>query len=173
MTQQRMTTIVVIALLGVGTTACGRANRGDSGSQAPSTADRERGDEDFAEGPSDVHMDSRLAELCDIPAPSFAFDSARIDPEAKRSLDKLAACVLDGAAKDESLRLVGHADPRGDEEYNFALGQRRASSIAGYLRDKGVPNERVETSSRGELDATGSAEDSYAKDRRVDIMLAG
>ncbi len=173
MTNHHISTIVVIALLGVGATACRRANTNEPVSQSPQTADRERGDEDFAEGPSDVHMDSRLAELCDIPTPSFAFDSARIDPKAQQALDKLAECVTEGKAKDEDLRLVGHADPRGDEEYNFALGQRRASSIAKYLKEKGVPSERVETSSRGELDATGSDESSYAKDRRVDIMIAG
>jgi outer membrane protein OmpA-like peptidoglycan-associated protein len=45
-------------------------------------------------------------------------------------LDALAKCFVDGKAQNEELRLVGHADPRGDEDYDFALGQRRAASVA-------------------------------------------
>ena len=125
-----------------------------------------------AEGPSDVHVDERIARMCNMPTPNFEFDSAQIGPDAQAALDILAECFLTGAAKAEDLRLVGHADPRGDEEYNFALGQRRASGVAGYLEAKGLPSTRIETSSRGELDASGTDEPSWARDRRVDIVLA-
>jgi peptidoglycan-associated lipoprotein len=165
MTHHRALILLTATLLGA--SACRTAS-----TEAPTS--RPTGDvKDFDEGPSDVHMEGRIAELCEIPTPNFAFDSARIDPDASESLDALAECFTTGRAKDEQLRLVGHADPRGDEEYNFALGQRRASSIAEYLEDKGLPPERIETSSRGELEAAGTDESSFAEDRRVDILLAG
>ena len=171
----RISTIVVLTFLGIGTPAC-RHKHQEPPSDAPAPTAARESDDDYDDddnAPSDVHLDVKLAKMCDIPTPNFAFDSANIEGDAQQALDKLAECVTNGAAKDENLRLVGHADPRGDEEYNFALGQRRASTIAGYLREKGVGADRVETSSRGELDATGTDEQTFARDRRVDILLAG
>jgi hypothetical protein len=48
---------------------------------------------------------------------------------------------------------VGHADPRGDDNYNLALGGRRADSVKSVIVNEGVPSSRVLTSSRGEMDA--------------------
>jgi peptidoglycan-associated lipoprotein len=121
---------------------------------------------------SNIRIDKRLADLCSLPQANFAFDSAALSPQAKAALDALAECLVSGRGKDERLTLVGHADPRGDEEYNLGLGQRRASSVATYLEGKNLPADRMETSSRGELDATGTDEATWAQDRRVDIGLA-
>ena len=66
------------------------------------------------------------------------------------------------------------ATARGGETiYNFALGQRRAAAVASYIEGRGVGDRRLETTSRGELDASGYDEASWARDRRVDILLAG
>jgi peptidoglycan-associated lipoprotein len=70
------------------------------------------------------------------------------------------------------MKLVGHADPRGEVEYNFGLGQERAGSVAEFLKERGVPSSRMVTSSRGEIEATGTEEMSWARDRRVQILLA-
>ena len=70
------------------------------------------------------------------------------------------------------MTITGHADPRGETEYNFALGQRRAGTVETFLIDRKLPKARIESSSRGELDATGTDEEGWAKDRRVDISLA-
>jgi peptidoglycan-associated lipoprotein len=77
----------------------------------------------------------------------------------------------DGALKGRSLLMVGHADPRGEEDYNMALGGRRAESVRGAMESLGVDKGRMDVSSRGELEATGVDEESWAKDRRVDIKL--
>ena len=121
---------------------------------------------------SSIWLDPKVAELCEIPTAHFEFDKSRITEEAGAALDALAACFMDGAAKEENMRLVGHADPRGTEDYNLALGQRRAGSVAGYLGSKGLGNARLETSSRGELDAQGTDEATWAADRKVEIFLA-
>ena len=70
-----------------------------------------------------------------------------------------------------ALRLVGHCDPRGPADYNMLLGHRRADSVAGYLEDRGMQSANAETTSRGAEDATGTDEATWAKDRRVDVML--
>ena len=129
-----------------------------------------KGDDDGSKGT--VSLDPRIVELCKLEEPKFDFDSASLSPQATKVLDAMAACFVDGPAKGKSLKLVGHADPRGETVYNFGLGQRRAGSVAQYLGKKGVPSGRVASSSRGALDATGTDEEGWAKDRRVDIMLA-
>ncbi len=118
-----------------------------------------------------VAVDDELAKLCDLPETRFDFNSSKLSKGATKTLNALATCFTSGPAKDRSMRLVGHADPRGDDDYNMGLGQRRAGSVSTYLAKKGLSDGRMETSSRGELDATGSDKSSWAKDRRVDIML--
>ncbi len=119
-----------------------------------------------------VNIDPRIAEMCGISEPGFDYDSARLSAKAKKTLDTLASCFTEGPASGENMALVGHADPRGSEDYNFGLGQRRAGNVAGYLAKRGLGEDRVGTSSRGELDATGTDDKSWAADRRVEILLA-
>lgn len=120
---------------------------------------------------SDVAIDQAVADLCNIPTAHFKFNSTKLDGDAKGALDALAACFISGPAVGKTLRLVGHADQRGDEEYNFGLGQRRAGSVGKYLEKQGLGTDRIETSSRGELDAVGSDESGYASDRKVAIYF--
>lgn len=120
---------------------------------------------------SRLAIEPRLAAMCNLTEPNFDFDSSALSSSARGTLDSLAECLLGGAAKGQLLQLVGHADPRGDEKYNLGLGQRRATEVASYLRDKGVSDQHMETSSRGELDATGINEATWGPDRRVDIAL--
>ncbi|MBW2527257.1 MAG: OmpA family protein [Deltaproteobacteria bacterium] len=114
----------------------------------------------------------KIQALCDLPTANFGFDSAALDATAKGALDALATCFVSGKAKGKGMRLVGHADPRGETEYNFGLGQKRAASVASYLQGKGVEEARLETSSRGETEATGTDEEGWARDRKVEIFLA-
>jgi len=116
-----------------------------------------------------IHIDPAITAACNMPTPHFDFDSTAIKGDA--GLDALASCFTTGPMKGHTMSLVGHADPRGETEYNFGLGQRRAGEIENYLHLRGVGDSRVSTSSRGELDATGSDEAGWAEDRRVDIVL--
>jgi len=119
-----------------------------------------------------VNIDQRVVEMCKLSEPRFAFDSAALSRQARTVLDSIATCFETGPGKGKSMKLVGHADPRGETMYNFALGQHRAGSVATYLEDKGLAEGRLATSSRGALDATGADEATWAQDRRVDILLA-
>ena len=134
---------------------------------APAPVESSDGD-----GASGVGVDERIAKMCDLPNAYFNFDSAAVSTDARAVLDKIVSCFKDGAGKDKNLNVVGHADPRGETEDNFALGQRRAGSVAGYLTKAGLPESRIETSSRGELEASGSDTETWAKDRKVEILLA-
>jgi peptidoglycan-associated lipoprotein len=119
-----------------------------------------------------VSVDDAIAKACNLPTPEFPFDSARIEGDAARSLDAITRCFVNGPLAGKSLRLIGHADPRGQEEYNFGLGQRRAGSVASFVESHGLSSSRIATSSRGAQDATGTDEAGWARDRRVDVVLA-
>jgi peptidoglycan-associated lipoprotein len=121
-----------------------------------------------------IRISPQVQELCGIAADqaNFDFNSANLSKEAKATLDLVAECFLTGPGVGKNLNLVGHADPRGTEDYNFALGQKRAGNVGKYLNSKKLGSDRVESSSRGELDAKGTDEASWADDRFVDILLA-
>ncbi len=122
---------------------------------------------------SSIHVDDKIMKACgDVPTAHFAFDSARIQPDAGAVLDAIARCFVSGPLKGHSMKLIGHADPRGEHEYNFGLGQKRAGSVAAYLSSKGLQAPRIQTSSKGDTDATGVDEAGWARDCKVDVLLA-
>ena len=125
-----------------------------------------------------IALAADIVKLCGIKAsttanPSFDYDKADLTPEDRAVLDQLATCLVSGALKGKSVALVGRADPRGTEEYNLGLGSRRAASVSSYLNKLGVDQPRMDVNTRGALDATGTDEAGWAKDRRVDITLVG
>ena len=104
-------------------------------------------------------------------APRFGFDMAALDPQDEAILAQVAKCVTDGPLAGRAVKLVGRADARGETEYNMSLGARRADAAQQFLVKTGVVPAKVHTTSRGELDATGTDEQSWARDRRVDVDL--
>jgi peptidoglycan-associated lipoprotein len=123
---------------------------------------------------SAVRISDEIVKACGISEPDayFAFDSAHLRDEDSSVLGQVITCFISGPLKGRSLKVVGHADPRGGSDYNMTLGQSRADSVAGYMKDKGMDKAKVDSSSRGAMDATGTDEPSWARDRRVDMMLA-
>ncbi len=121
-----------------------------------------------------IEVSESLRKRCDLPnepaaAPQFDFDEAALRPRGEGILEGLARCMLDGNMKGQSIAVVGHADPRGSDSYNFALGNRRAQAAADYLKAHGVASSQVWVTSRGEQDATGSGEQAWQLDRNVQI----
>lgn len=100
---------------------------------------------------------------------TFAFDSADIRPEDAPLLD-FAAEQLRGHASGQ-VRIVGHTDDAGREDYNQRLSERRAQSVAEYLGRSGIGSERLEIVGRGENEPVTSNEtaDGRAQNRRVEI----
>jgi peptidoglycan-associated lipoprotein len=122
---------------------------------------------------SNINISEDIRKACGITDAEafFAYDSANVRPQDKAILQKLASCFSTGPLKGRQMRLVGHADPRGDEEYNMSLGNRRADNVKNAIVDAGLAAAQVATTSRGEMDATGTDEASWEKDRRVDVLL--
>lgn len=124
-----------------------------------------------------VNVDDDIMRLCNIHidnvdrAPKFDYDDADLLPEDRDILEQVARCVTTGPLKGRKLALVGRADPRGDTEYNMVLGEHRAESVGTYLANLGVEPNNLMKTSRGELDAEGTDDESWRRDRRVDVLL--
>lgn len=125
---------------------------------------------------SSIFLSGALREQCKIDkiesakaAPKFQFDESSITQEDRDVLGRVAECLVTGPLKGRSVQLVGRADSRGTTDYNMALGARRADAVMKYLGGLGVGAAQMRETSRGELDATGSNEEAFRNDRRVDI----
>ncbi|MBX3274310.1 MAG: OmpA family protein [Sandaracinaceae bacterium] len=97
----------------------------------------------------------------------FAYDSSELDANARNTLQANAECFQ--SRNIARVTIVGHCDPRGTEEYNLALGHRRAQAVQGQVQRLGIPRNRTATQSMGEEMARGSDESSWARDRRADF----
>lgn len=137
----------------------------------PVTANNPKPDDDATRGNLNISDEIRKAcGLSDAEA-FFAFDSAHVRAQDEVVLKKLATCFSTGALKGREMRLIGHADPRGSAEYNLALGGKRADNVKSVIARQGMAAAKIATTSRGAMDATGTDEASWAKDRRVDVTV--
>lgn len=102
---------------------------------------------------------------------NFDYDQAAVRPADQATLDRKAAIL--NANSNVRLRISGHADERGSDEYNLALGNRRAASAKRYLENKGVDGSRLEVISYGEERPLnpGSDEIAYAQNRRAEFEI--
>ena len=105
----------------------------------------------------------------------FIVDSL-ITPAERQQATLDAKVPVLNANPDVKIRIAGHTDERGSDEYNLALGQRRAASVRRYLVARGVAEGRFEVTSFGEQRpaAPGEGEDAWSKNRRAEFeIIAG
>ena len=101
----------------------------------------------------------------------FEFDRSNLLPEAQEILRSKAQWLRDNS--DVLVIIEGHCDERGTNEYNLALGDRRANSAKAYLVDLGIAGSRLTCISYGEerpLDP-GHNEEAWAKNRRAQFTI--
>ena len=101
----------------------------------------------------------------------FEFDSATLLPAAQGVLKKKAQYLKEN----EKLKVAveGHSDERGTNEYNLALGDRRAKSAKQFIMNLGIPASRITAISYGEerpMDP-GHTEEAWAKNRRAHFVI--
>lgn len=101
-----------------------------------------------------------------MPIIYFAYDSDVLVPSETANLDRIAAYMSD--KPELGLLVEGHCDQRGTEEYNRALGERRANAIRAYLAGKGLADTRMKTISYGEDKPAveGNNEEAWRQNRR-------
>jgi peptidoglycan-associated lipoprotein len=100
----------------------------------------------------------------------YDFDKSEIKPEQLPTVEANASYLREQQAL--KVRVEGNADERGSREYNLALGQKRAESVAKTMRLLGVPESRMESVSYGaeRPRSSGHDEQSWSENRRADIV---
>ena len=103
----------------------------------------------------------------------FGYDSFSLDGSAKAALKANADWLKSNSGR--SVQVEGHCDERGTEEYNLALGERRAAAVKDHLVSLGVPASQVSTISYGEERPAvqGGDESAWSKNRRASFVSAG
>jgi len=101
----------------------------------------------------------------------FDFDKAELKPEAQANLKKKAEWLR--ANTKFSIQIEGNCDERGTNEYNLALGERRASVAKNFLISMGISADRISTISYGEERPAdpGQNEKAWAKNRRDEFKV--
>ena len=100
----------------------------------------------------------------------FMLDSSEVMPDFVPVIAAHAQYLI--ANPVQRITLEGHGDERGSREYNIALGEQRAKSVAGMMKVQGVSESQLEIVSYGEEkpSAYGSDEEAWEKNRRVEIV---
>jgi peptidoglycan-associated lipoprotein len=97
----------------------------------------------------------------------YALNASSLSSDAKGTLDRQSTWL--GKYPSVAVQVAGNCDDRGTEEYNLALGQRRANAARDYLVAKGVSSSRITTISYGKdrPTALGDNEDAYQQNRNA------
>ena len=138
-------------------------------------------DRDFVQPPADtddvlsedIREANRVArERGWIQDAFFAFDASTLDAEAQEALRRSAEWLRQHP--EYRLRIEGHCDDRGTEQYNLALGDRRADTASSYLLALGIDRARIDTVSYGEERPfeEGADESAWAQNRRAHLVLS-
>jgi len=103
----------------------------------------------------------------------FDFDKYDLRTDARTTLDRKASFLNQNSSV--RVQVEGHCDERGTNEYNMALGERRANAAKQYLTTAGISAGRLSTISYGEerpLDP-GHTEAAWARNRRAHFVVTG
>jgi peptidoglycan-associated lipoprotein len=137
--------------------ACANTNTGAStGTGAAATT---------ASGPVPGSQEDLVANVGD--RVFFAFNKSSLSTDAQTTLTHQSAWLA--KYPQVNVQIAGNCDERGTEEYNIALGQRRANAARDYIVAKGVASSRITTISYGKdrPSALGSTEEAYAQNRNA------
>ena len=119
-----------------------------------------------------AQLDKAVDKTRDLEAAfGFRTNDASLSADDVARLQKIGS--LAGAIPEVKVRVSGFTDPRGSENFNAALSQRRADSVAGVLAAAGVPADRIVIEAHGEHAATSADGDleGYAFERRVTVRI--
>lgn len=146
-TQKSLLTIIVIVLASCSSVSTDRTN--------DSTA--------ISASASEAYSDSGITSNNVL---YFSYDKSDVNSEGRMKIRTLAKLINDNNL---NVRVEGHCDERGTREYNLALGEKRAKTVAELLIINGVSSDKIQTVSYGEEKpiVNGSNERSWSQNRRA------
>lgn len=115
-------------------------------------------------------MDAAGGEIVATQVVRFEFDKFDLTADAKSALDKNAECLKQ--APQVRVVIEDHADERGTQKYNLALGEKRAATVQSYLKNLGIKANRLTIVSKGKNQplCQEQTEDCWAKNRRAEFI---
>jgi peptidoglycan-associated lipoprotein len=136
--------------------------------QKPAEQEEVLGSSDISGEMEDVALIPGVGRLSTI---YFDFDKSIVREDQKNALDENVDKLLKN--KNVKILIEGHCDSRGTNEYNLALGIRRARAIESYFINSGIDKNRLEIASYGEERPVdlGETEEAYAKNRRAEFVV--
>ena len=139
--------------------------------QQPVAVEEEKVVEEKKEEPVAVPPSTKLDKMVMEEDIHFEFDKSNLTPTAQENLLRKAEWLRQNP--DVTVTIEGHADERGTNEYNLALGDRRADSAKGFLVNLGISASRLTTISYGEERplCNESNEECWSKNRRGNFVL--
>jgi peptidoglycan-associated lipoprotein len=150
----------------------------DASAQRSTTQDTRRGDQPSATDRDRLAQEDALRRRAGQAREDFtnkhiyfAFDQYDLSGEARATLDQKATFLNDNP--NVRVQIEGHADERGTNAYNLALGERRANAAKQYLTTLGISAGRLSTISYGEERPAdpGQGEGAWARNRRAQFVL--
>ncbi len=103
----------------------------------------------------------------------FEFDSNKLSPAATAQLDALLGALNTPDLAKYAFRLIGHTDGKGAADYNLALSERRAASVARYLTERDIDPARISSEGKGESELLYPHKPEDPGNRRVEIINLG
>ena len=109
-----------------------------------------------------------IVKECDLEQIRFGFDESKLSSNAKSVLSENKSCL---EKRSGSIKIEGHCDERGTDEYNMHLGESRAKAAKKFLERKGIEKSRIKWISMGENspDDYGHTESAWRKNRRCEF----
>lgn len=124
-------------------------------------------------GPTDAERAAAIAAIKNSLTATiyFDYDKSELLPDAQRLLNEKATILKANPAV--RIRIVGNTDERGSDEYNLALGQRRAASAKTFLINSGIADNRIDVVSVGESKPamSGEGESTWSRNRRDEFEI--
>lgn len=101
----------------------------------------------------------------------FAFNSSQIQSDSRIGLNRLAELLKEN--NDLSIRIIGHTDNVGSDEYNLRLSRQRAAAIRDYLVSNGISDDRLSVEGKGESSpvASNNSDSGRRQNRRVEFVI--
>lgn len=134
-------------------------------------------EQEMVAAPTAVTVTTTIAETINIRAELlFGFDSAVLSEDAKSVLDERIAKYKDRGELTSNVKVIGHTDSTGPEQYNQKLSERRAQAVAQYLeQNTNIQDQQIDAVGKGESEPEASNEtrEGRALNRRVVIILDG
>lgn len=156
--------VAMLALTGAGCKSKKPVDTGEGAGKTETTNNRD--------GLSDINQDDLLFGPSGLKAVYFDYDSSSVRADQVSVLQANANLLKQ--APNAYIQIAGHCDERGTQEYNLALGERRALSVREYLVKLGISGDRIVTISYGEESPadSGHSESAWSMNRRAEFNKA-